>query len=95
MLEEKYQKIVSVAFPSTGVPYFLMTWEHIIKLTVIPIDFDGGKSHGRKKKNPKNPLKIWKNPQIRSQNRRIFRSEKISYAFSWSDTPLEENTSEP
>ena len=36
----------------------------------------------------KNPLKIWKNPQIRVPNRRIFRSEKISYAFSWSDTPL-------
>ena len=53
MLEEKYQKIVSVAFPSTGVPYFLVTWEHIIKLTVIPIDFDGGKSHGRKKKKSK------------------------------------------
>ena len=25
MLKEKYQKIVSVAFPSTRVPYFLVT----------------------------------------------------------------------
>ena len=46
-------------------------------------------------KTPKNPLKIWKNPQIRSQNRRIFRSEKISYDFSMSDTPLETLSTRP
>ena len=33
--------------------------------------------------------KTLENPQIRSQNRRIFKSEKISYTFPWSDTPLD------
>ena len=89
MLEEKYQKIVSVAFPSTGYWSSLLSGDlgAYYQANCHSYRFRW-KVMVERRKNPKNPLKIWKNPQIWSQNQRIFRSEKTSYAFSWSDTPL-------
>ena len=57
-------------FPSTSVPYFLILM-FIIKHTVIPVDFDGGKSHGRRIKNSAKSAKNLEksaNPVLKSKD---------------------------
>ena len=63
---------LKLCFPSRGVSWFLATWELIVKLTAISIDFDGGKSHGRRmKKSEKSEKSAKKFRKIRKSGPKI------------------------